>query len=249
MFDLTLMLKPAFIIYILSVLFLLSVSVLVASKNFARIVYILFTVIGILLAVYALNLTGEKKSILLVSATLINFYPYYAFGKETMSNYRFLRTDLPAETSFSTIRSFIETRKSGKRCINVYRKKALFETRSSEVLISVTDEGVEFSGYPNKFILNIYKLLMLFILGYLYFIIYSYLGETDIAKFITPISVISIAIIALLGLMFNVRGFVDDNIDLTLRVVYSELKELIKAAEIARVIKIAKKFKTSKPEN
>ncbi len=248
MFVLTLMLKPAFMIYILSVLFLLFVSTLVAGKNFARIVYIFFTIIGILLAVYALNLTGEKRGILLVSATLLNFYPFYAFGKETMSNYKFLRTNLPAETSFSTIKSFIEARKSGKRCINIYRKKALFETRSSEVLISVTGEGVEFSGFPNGFILNIYRPLMLFILGYLYFIVYNYLRETDIAKFITPISVISISIIALLGLLFNVRSFVEDNTETTLRTVYNELKELIRAAEIAKAIKIAKKFKSSGPE-
>ena len=243
MIDLATLTNQFFLLFVFTLAFLLVINLSVASRLQAKLSFVVFTVISIVLALYSTIYSGEKKIILLIAAGLLNYYPFYSYAKDTMAVKRVLGVRAKKETIFSVIKTYIEAKRSGKRCINPVKLKGLFETRSSEILMEAGDGFLVVEGHPSNTVTGFYKTLSLVILGYLYYVFYSYLGETELFKMVSPLTVISILVIVLLVILYNARGFVESNVDNVSRYLLYELREVEKALEIARVINIAKKYK------
>ncbi len=245
---LQLVIRPAFIIYIGTLIAILFLPIMYKRDWVLSTITIPFFLLSVVTAVLASNYVDEGRAVLIATSAIFAIFPLVKYSDSFISFTSKIYREIDPELVFKSAISKLFKYDWESKCVNENELKVRVSSKTSDIVVSFDDEGFSVVGKGSQILSNLVAFFSILAVGYSAYLYYSKFDELDIAVFATSLTVIAFLAIVVLAIIFNGLGFVESKVREVSTITFSVVKEVEKSLEFAKAIEFARKIKGEKEE-
>jgi len=243
-----LLMRPAFIIYLGTLITILFVPILYKKDWVLTTITTPFFVLSLAMAILAPNYLNEGKAVLIAASAVFAMFPLVKYGDAFISYSSKIYREIDPELVFKSAIGKLFKFDWESKCVNENELKIRVTSRTSDIVVSFDEDGFSVVGKGSDLLSNLVSFFSVLAVGYAAYLYYSKMDELDVAVLAGSLTIIAFLAIIVLAIVFNGLGFVESKVREVSALTLSSVKEVEKSLEFAKAIEFAKKLRGKEEE-